>query len=75
MLLLLEILLTIVAYRRGWRGLAVLPGTLTLGFGVGLYHWAPQVFFVLAPVLIALELLGCAALVVMVSHKPKMMGF
>jgi hypothetical protein len=75
MLLLLEILLTILAYRRGWKGLAVLPGTLTLGFSLGLHHWAPQVFFALLPVLIALEFLGCAALLVMVSHKPRMIGF
>ena len=74
MLLIIEILLTISVWKRGWKGWALLPMGIVLGVAfvmglvVGTTGVSEQDF--VGPCLI-LELLGIVALVIMAARVPK----
>jgi hypothetical protein len=74
MLLILEIWLTIAAWRKGWGALALLPigAMLLIGFCIGLAVGASGggTAELMAPALVV-ELLGILTLIVMASVAPK----
>lgn len=74
MLLIAEIILTITAWRKGWRGWALLPMAVVLGlaFVIGLAVGAAggSDQDVVGPCLI-LEVLGIVALIIMAARAPK----
>jgi hypothetical protein len=71
-MLILEIVLTIAAYRRGWKGYALLPGALALlaGFLVGLAAQANGGTAAATPAAILVDIACIVALIVMARRAP-----
>lgn len=74
MILLLEVILTIAAWLRGWKWRSLIPlgSLLLMGFTMGMILGSlgvdPMVF---TPAGIFLDFLGVVALIIMVIVKPK----
>ena len=74
MILFLEIILTIIAWVRGWKWRALIPliSLLVIGFMAGTFLLSlgidPEAFI---PAGIFLDFLGIIALVIMIAVKPK----
>lgn len=74
MILILEIILTIIAWVRGWKWRALIPliSLLVIGFMAGMLLLSlgidPEVF---VPAGIFIDFLGVIALIIMIVVKPK----
>ena len=73
MLIIVEIILTIAAWRKGWRWLALLPlsGVLGIAFLIGFLAGAVGSEQDLIIPCLLLDLSGLIALIVMTAQKPK----
>ena len=74
MLLIAEIILTIIAWRKGWKARALLPMTIALGFGIiiGLALAASDGSIEDAmPLCAVIELVCFSGLIYMAARKPK----
>ena len=62
----LEIILTVIAWRKGWKWLSIIPlcTAFVIGFLLGLSNMVP-------PGAIWLDVFAVVALVIMVFNKPK----
>ena len=76
MLLIAEIVLTVAAWRKGWKGWALLPMALVVGLGfvIGFVAGADNVTDgTLLALGLILDLSGIGALIIMTARAPKRM--
>jgi hypothetical protein len=70
MLLILEIVLTVSAWRNGWKALALLPLGVCFAIGLTVGVVSPQSVSAFSPVLIGGDLVAVAILIGLCSKKP-----